>query len=51
MHWVFWNTAYGNFDSAASKKDGLAVLAFIFTASNSNPFYEPLDVSIFCAAI
>ena len=45
MHWFFWNTAYGNFDTAAAKSDGLAVVAFIFQASDKNPFYQPLDVS------
>ena len=50
MHLVHWNTAYGNFDTAKSKRDGLAVLAILFEANHPSPLFKPLsDVSlIYC---
>ena len=47
MHLVHWNTAYKNFDTAKTKRDGLAVLAILFEANYPSPLFKPLsDVSI-----
>ena len=35
-HLVHYNTAFGSFDEALQKEGGIAVLAFLFTVSNTH---------------
>ena len=37
MHWVHWNTAYGSYENATTARDGLAVIGFLFNASEKIP--------------
>ena len=34
MHWVHWNTAYGNVSEAIKYRDGLAVIGILFNATD-----------------
>lgn len=40
---VFFKKEYGSMKEATLKSDGLAVMAFFFKISNSNPAYEELS--------